>query len=135
MIDVAGAAAVGLLAGFVAVRPRPPRHVVSRVVWRPDRRVVEDMPGPLVYLCRKRGSDEVKVGYSGRTAGVRISEWSTGVAGHVDVEAVFPAPESAERRLHRVLKRQGRHIAKEWFRLAADDPSWRAVVEREAARH
>lgn len=131
MIDVACAAAAGALLGLLA-GPRTPTRRASRVVWDPPRRIVEGMTGPLVYVCRRRGTDEVKIGYSARTVGVRVGEWSTGTAGVVDVEAVFPAPQRAEHRLHRAFRRH--RIHNEWFRLEPGG-AWRDVVEREAARH
>ena len=133
MIVEAAAGCAGVLLGLLTHPAAAARTRRSPVTWDPPRRVVEGMQGPLVYVCRRRGTDEVKIGYSARTVGVRVSEWSTGTAGVVDVEAVFPAPQRAEARLHRVLRRH--RIHGEWFRLDAGDPVWRAVVEREAARH
>jgi hypothetical protein len=68
----------------------------------------------------------VKVGYTARVAGDRIAEWATGVAGHVDLEAIILGDQRLERDLHRALR--AHRIHNEWFRLPAGG-EWRAVVE------
>lgn len=107
-----------------------------RVRWNPG---MGPHRGPLVYIVRAEGTDEVKVGMTTQTVDERVGGWETGrpqrcvLIGVVTVQTKDEAYR-VEARIHRALKRMPgrRWLGKEWFRLPADDPAWMPVIEAAA---
>lgn len=122
---------VGVGSAVIPPRARGERRR-ALTKWDPSGREVAELGGPLVYFARKRGTDEVKVGFTTRTGPERIGEWATGVSAPVDVEGLMVGPIRLERALHRALRRRGAHIHDEWFRLPRGEGWWRELAEEVA---
>mgnify|MGYP002413509216 FL=1 len=135
MITVVAAFLAGVVAGVaLTLGEGRARRTSSGVVWFDgDGRGRAQELGAGVYLARARGTDEVKVGVTGRTSGKRIGDWESGTSSPVDLEGFVPgAGRRGERRIQGALRAEGWHKHDEWF-VVPDDGSWRSVVERAAA--
>lgn len=132
---VPAAHAVALVAGCAAgaYLTRDPAGATARirVHWDRSARRLAHRRGPLVYVVRRDGTDEVKVGCttSTRAAASRVEDWATGTPGQVTVEGLIftPDAEALEQSIHDALRPH--HLHREWFRLSATDHAWRRVVE------
>lgn len=119
--------------GAWALTWEAPPDAHAPVAWfdTDGRRHAEGMGGG-VYLARKRGTSEVKVGWTARVAGQRIGEWETGTSAPVDLEAFIPTTDKrVERAVQKALRAEGWHTHDEWFTVP-EGPGWRRVVEAAA---
>ena len=80
VITVVAAFLAGVVAGVaLTLGEGRARRTSSGVVWFDgDGRGRAQELGAGVYLARARGTDEVKVGVTGRTSGKRIGDWESG---------------------------------------------------------
>lgn len=114
-----------------------------RIVWRPTKADVDGMPGPLVYIVRKRAPagtpdrDRVKIGVAGSTdpgaAAARVRQWSTGTEYPLDYVALIPGGDDLEAALHRAFAKErlsGGQESREWFDLPEEDADqWMPIIE------
>ena len=74
-----------------------------------------------VYLCGEVPfGDRVKIGISNRPSEQRLKEMQTGSPSKLKMYFTtwpFPSAEEYERSLHKLLKKLGRHIHLEWFKM------------------